>query len=107
MSIELRPAVARVLVVDDEPDILELLELALFRMGLQVERAANVREALQQLDSKQFSLCLTDMRLPDGDGLEVVRHIAAHHADVPVAVLEHDRERDRVRPAGPDASPGH
>ena len=87
MSIDLRPAVARVLVVDDEPDILELLELALLRMGLQVERAANVREALQQLDSKQFSLCLTDMRLPDGDGLEVVRHIAAHHADVPVAVI--------------------
>jgi len=87
MSIDLRPAVARVLVVDDEPDILELLELALLRMGLQVERATNVREALQQLDSKQFSLCLTDMRLPDGDGIEVVRHIAAHHADVPVAVI--------------------
>jgi len=87
MSIDLRPAVARVLVVDDEPDILELLELALLRMGLQVERATNVHEALQQLDSKQFSLCLTDMRLPDGDGVEVVRHIAAHHADVPVAVI--------------------
>jgi two-component system response regulator PilR (NtrC family) len=87
MSIDLRPVVARVLVVDDEPDILELLELALLRMGLQVERATNVHEALQQLDSKPFSLCLTDMRLPDGDGLEVVRHIAAHHADVPVAVI--------------------
>jgi two-component system response regulator PilR (NtrC family) len=82
-----RAVVARVLVVDDEPDILELLELTLTRMGLQVERATNVRAALQQLDSKPFSLCLTDMRLPDGDGLEVVRHIASHHANVPVAVI--------------------
>ena len=77
----------RVLVVDDEPDILELLELALVRMGLQVERAGNVREAIQQLDSKSFDLCLTDMRLPDGDGLEVVRHIAEHNVNVPVAVI--------------------
>ena len=75
------------LVVDDEPDILELIELALLRMGLEVERATNVREALRQLDSKSYSLCLTDMRLPDGDGLEVVRHIAAHHMHVPVAVI--------------------
>jgi len=87
MNAELQTAVARVLVVDDEPDILELLELALVRMGLQVARASNVRQALQHLDSKPFSLCLTDMRLPDGDGLEVVKHIAAHHADVPVAVV--------------------
>ncbi|MBI3901529.1 MAG: sigma-54-dependent Fis family transcriptional regulator [Nitrosomonadales bacterium] len=86
MSIE-RQSTARVLLVDDEPDILELLELALMRMGLIVERATNVREALRQLDSKPFDLCLTDMRLPDGDGLEVVRHIAVRHADVPVAVI--------------------
>jgi len=87
MNAERQPALARVLVVDDEPDILELLELALVRSGLEVARATNVREALQQLDSTAFSLCLTDMRLPDGDGLEVVRHIAAHHAGVPVAVI--------------------
>ena len=87
MNADRQSAAARVLVVDDEPDILELLELALMRMGLQVERATNVREALLQLDSKPFNLCLTDMRLPDGEGLEVVRHIAAHHADVPVAVI--------------------
>ena len=80
-------AAACVLVVDDEPDILELLEIALVRMGLQVEHATNVREALQQLDKKHYSLCLTDMRLPDGDGLGVVRHISAHHPDVPVAVI--------------------
>jgi len=87
MNTDKRSGAACVLVVDDEPDILELLELALVRMGLLVEHATNVHEALQQLDSKHYDLCLTDMRLPDGDGLEVVRHISAHHADVPVAVI--------------------
>ena len=87
MSVDRQSTTTRVLVVDDEPDILELIELALLRMGLEVERATNVREALRQLDSKSYSLCLTDMRLPDGDGLEVVRHIAAHHMHVPVAVI--------------------
>jgi two-component system response regulator PilR (NtrC family) len=87
MNTDRQSTIARVLVVDDEQDILELLELALVRMGLQVERATNVREALRQLGSKSFNLCLTDIRLPDGDGLEVVRYIAAHHASVPVAVI--------------------
>jgi two-component system, NtrC family, response regulator PilR len=77
----------RVLVVDDEPDILELLELALLRMGLVVERAANVREALQKLDENVYDLCLTDMRMPDGEGLDIVSHIAEHNLDVPVAVI--------------------
>jgi two-component system response regulator PilR (NtrC family) len=77
----------RVLVVDDEPDILELLELALLRMGLDVERAGNVREAQQKLDGNAYDLCLTDMRMPDGDGLDVVRHITEHNIDVPVAVI--------------------
>ena len=77
----------RVLVVDDEPDILELLELALLRMGLDVVRAGNVQEALQKLGGGGFDLCLTDMRMPDGDGLEVVRHIAERNLDVPVAVI--------------------
>ena len=79
--------VPRALVVDDEPDILELLELALVRMGLEVDRAACVQEALQQLQDKTYDLCLTDMRLPDGSGLEVVRHIADHCVEVPVAVI--------------------
>jgi len=87
MSTDKQPAAARVLVVDDEPDILELLELALVRMGLLVEHATNVHEALQQLDSKHYDLCLTDMRLPDGDGLEVVRHIVARNMNLPVAVI--------------------
>lgn len=90
MNSEVKPITQRaprVLVVDDEPDILELLELTLLRMGLEVERAGNVREALQRLDNKSYNLCLTDMRMPDGEGLEIVRHITEHNMDVPVAVI--------------------
>jgi two-component system response regulator PilR (NtrC family) len=79
--------IPRVLVVDDEADILELLELTLVRMGLEVARASGVQQAKQSLDSGHFDLCLTDMRMPDGDGLEVVRHIAERGLDVPVAVI--------------------
>jgi two-component system response regulator PilR (NtrC family) len=76
-----------VLLVDDEPDILELLELTLRKMGLEVDRAENVREALTKLTTRRYDLCLTDMRLPDGDGLQVVQHIAQRNLDVPVAVI--------------------
>ena len=76
-----------VLLVDDEPDILELLELALRKMGLEVDRAGNMHEAFSRLAAQRYDLCLTDMRLPDGDGLQVVRHIAQHNLDVPVAVI--------------------
>ena len=77
----------RVLIIDDEPDILELLELTLLRMGLEVERANNVREAKRMLDNNSYNLCLTDMRMQDGEGLEVVRHITGNNLDVPVAVI--------------------
>lgn len=90
MSSEVKVAgqsIPRVLIVDDEPDILELLELTLLRMGLHVERASNVREALQRLDTNSYSLCLTDMRMPDGEGLDVVRYITEKNLDVPVAVI--------------------
>ncbi len=80
-------AAATVLVVDDEADIRELLELTMLRMGLAVESAATVAEAHTLLDAKPFDLCLTDMRLPDGDGLELVRHIGEHCDDLPVAVI--------------------
>ncbi len=86
MSLEAR-AIPRVLVVDDEADILELLELALVRMGLEVVRASGVQQAKQCLDAQGFDLCLTDMRMPDGEGVEVVRHIAERRLDVPVAVI--------------------
>ena len=77
----------KVLVIDDEPDLLELLELTLSRMGLDTERASTVAEAIALLDRESFDLCLTDMRLPDGEGLRVVEHINQHGLDVPVAVI--------------------
>src|SRR3989338_5214513 len=75
------------LLVDDEPDILELLELALLKMGLKVDTAGNVREALAKLTACRYDLCLTDMRMSDGDGLQVVQHIMQNNLDVPVAVI--------------------
>jgi two-component system response regulator PilR (NtrC family) len=82
-----REKISTVLLVDDEPDILELLELALLKMGLEVDKAGNVREALAKLAARRYDLCLTDMRLPDGEGLQVVQHIAQSNLDVPVAVI--------------------
>jgi len=76
-----------VLLVDDEPDILELLELTLHKMGLEVDKAQNVSEALEKLAARQYDLCLTDMRMPDGDGLQIVKYIAQQNLDVPVAVI--------------------
>ena len=80
-------AAAQVLVVDDEPDIRELLELTLVRMGLDVASVGTIAEAKERLKNERFDLCLTDMRLADGEGLELVRHIAAAAAEVPVAVI--------------------
>jgi len=76
-----------VLIIDDEPDLLDLADLTLARMGLNVDRAGSVGSALERLKSKQYDLCLTDMRLPDGDGLEIVRHISANAPLTPVAVI--------------------
>ncbi len=77
----------RVLVVDDEADIRELLDLTLARMGLQADCVGSLAEARRMLASQRYQLCLTDMRLPDGEGLELVRHIAETVADLPVAVI--------------------
>ncbi|HEX7454820.1 MAG TPA: sigma-54 dependent transcriptional regulator [Gallionella sp.] len=79
--------VKTVLLVDDEPDILELLEMTMLKMGLVVDKAACVREALTKLAANHYDLCLTDMRMPDGDGLEVVKYITSQNLDVPVAVI--------------------
>lgn len=76
-----------VLLVDDEPDILELLEMTLLGMGLRVDKARGVQDAISCLAIKHYDLCLTDMRMPDGDGLEVVKYIAQKNLDVPVAVI--------------------
>lgn len=76
-----------ILIVDDEPDIIELLELTLARMGMEISSALCISDAKVLLQSRQFQLCLTDMRLPDGEGLDLVKYIANHCADLPVAVI--------------------
>ncbi len=75
------------LVIDDEPDICELLALTLGRMDIQTESAQDMGTAKAKLGSRRFDLCLTDMRLPDGDGLELVDWMQANTPDVPVAVI--------------------
>jgi two-component system response regulator PilR (NtrC family) len=77
----------KILIVDDEPDIRELLEITLGRMKLDTRSAKNVKEARDWLASEPFDLCLTDMRLPDGTGLELVTHIQQRHPQVPVAMI--------------------
>ena len=82
-----RGDLARVLVVDDEADIRELLDLTVARMGLLADCAATVAEARKFLEQQRYQLCLTDMRLPDGDGLAIVRLIAECYGETPVAVI--------------------
>jgi two-component system response regulator PilR (NtrC family) len=77
----------QVLVIDDEPDIRELLELTLGRMNLETRSAANIDEARHLLQGFHFDLCLTDMRLPDGNGIDLVRHIQDKYPHLPVAVI--------------------
>lgn len=77
----------RVLVVDDEADIRELLDMTLARMGLAADCAGTLAEARQLLEHGHYKLCLTDMRLPDGEGLDLVRLIADRHPHLPVAVI--------------------
>lgn len=77
----------KILIVDDEPDIRELLEITLGRMKLDTHAACNVREACDWLARESFALCLTDMRLPDGNGLELVQHIQQRYPQLPVAMI--------------------
>ncbi|HXF08350.1 MAG TPA: sigma-54 dependent transcriptional regulator [Candidatus Acidoferrales bacterium] len=81
---ELTPTV---LLVDDEPDILTLLELTLERMGLACHKAATLADARSLLARNRYVLCLTDMRLPDGNGIDLVREIATLGTHLPVAVI--------------------
>jgi two-component system response regulator PilR (NtrC family) len=76
-----------VLIVDDEPDLLELVSLTLSRMSMATHTASDVGTAQKLLKNEHFDLCLTDMRLPDGDGLDLVGWIQDHHPQVPVAVI--------------------
>ncbi|MFN3751913.1 MAG: sigma-54-dependent transcriptional regulator [Thiobacillus sp.] len=77
----------RILLVDDEPDLLDLMELTLVKMGLETDRAATVAGALDKLAAGRYDLCLTDMRLGDGEGLQVIEAASALVAPVPVAVI--------------------
>lgn len=77
----------KVLIVDDEPDIRELLEITLGRMQLETQSAADLQSARNLLKQEDFHLCLTDMRLPDGDGLELVKEIQVDYSHIPVAVI--------------------
>jgi len=88
----------KILIIDDEPDILELLEITLLRMGLQVSTAANLTEARHELQQQSFDFCLTDMKLPDGNGLDLVAEINQQYPALPVAVLTaHGSIEDAVK----------
>lgn len=76
-----------ILIVDDEPDIRELLEITIGRMGIETRSAANLKDARELLSSRRFSLCLTDMNLPDGNGMELIALIQEQYADMPVAMI--------------------
>ena len=77
----------RVLIVDDEPDIRELLEITLLRMGLDTRSAEDYSSATRLLNDEPFDLCLTDMKLPDGDGIALVEHIQQQFPHIPAAVI--------------------
>ncbi len=78
---------ARALIVDDEADIRELVEITLSRMNIETRSAANLADARAAIQDLRFDLCLTDMRLPDGDGVELVGDIGEHQPHCPVAVI--------------------
>ena len=75
------------LIIDDEPDIRELLEITLIRMGINTRSAASVTEAKQKLSEQTFQLCLTDMNLPDGNGIDLVAYMQQHYPQTPVAMI--------------------
>lgn len=79
--------VKHILIVDDESDIRELLEITLSRMQLETSAAANIADAKNLLENHAFDLCLTDMRLPDGNGIDLVRHIQENFPATPVAMI--------------------
>lgn len=75
------------LIIDDEPDIRELIAMSLDRIGLDTHTAANLAEAKNLLETYDFDVCLTDMRLPDGNGVEFVKHLQTIKPNLPVAVI--------------------
>ena len=81
------PLNAPVLVVDDEDDLRDLIEMTLLKMGLEVDTADGVIAAKKKLDSQPYALVLTDMRMPDGSGLEVVEYLQEKNLDIPIAII--------------------
>ena len=75
------------LIIDDEADIRELIAMSLDRIGLDTHTASNLAEARNLLDTYVFDVCLTDMKLPDGNGAEFVKHVQRVQPDLPVAVI--------------------
>jgi two-component system response regulator PilR (NtrC family) len=75
------------LIIDDEPDIRELLEITLMRMGIDTYSSATIKDAKQYLQERPFDLCLTDMNLPDGNGIDLVSFIQSNHPEMPVAMI--------------------
>jgi two-component system, NtrC family, response regulator PilR len=75
------------LVIDDEADIRELVELTLKRMQIDVTTAGSLSEAHARIGEKQFDLCLTDMRLPDGSGIDFIAHLNKNFPDTPIAMI--------------------
>ncbi len=76
-----------ILVVDDEADLRDLIEITLQKMGLVTDTADGVNSAIEKLSTNKYALVLTDMRMPDGSGLEVVQYITNEHLDIPTAVI--------------------
>lgn len=78
---------SHILILDDEPDILELLSLTIKRMQLIPISAQTIGEAKEILAKQDIQLCLTDMRLPDGSGLDFITHIQQNYSHIPVAMI--------------------
>ncbi|MFZ6690620.1 sigma-54-dependent transcriptional regulator [Undibacterium sp. SXout20W] len=77
----------RILVVDDEAHLRELLEITLIKMGLDVDSAESIAQARSYLTKKSYSLVLTDMRLPDGSGMDLVAEVNSNYKSIPIAVI--------------------
>ncbi|NNJ73153.1 MAG: sigma-54-dependent Fis family transcriptional regulator [Enterobacterales bacterium] len=78
---------AKALIIDDEPDILSLLGMTLQRMDIDTDTAENVSDAKQLLEDNEYDFCLSDMRLPDGDGMEIVDYVQHNTPQTPIAII--------------------
>ena len=77
----------KILLIDDEEDIRDMLSIMISRFNYDTITAEDYRTAKEQLNNKHIHMCITDMNLPDGSGIDVIEHIAKNHPDIPVAVF--------------------